>query len=174
MANGTPGPADARSKGATVLAGGAGSQATDCPGRFYAPRLGDVTPGMQIHNEETFGPIARHRLRQRRRSHQRANDTTYGLAAYLNTTTSPGPPHQRGPQFGIIGSTTSTPPQPPPFGGTKYNGLGREAAPRASTNTSTPSSSDSHPERRTIHQDFSKQGDCSCVPVSSARTPSPR
>ncbi|HET6966007.1 MAG TPA: NAD-dependent succinate-semialdehyde dehydrogenase, partial [Acidimicrobiales bacterium] len=51
---------DARGQGASVVLGG--EQLREGPfssGHFYAPTLlADVTPGMRIYREETFGPIA--------------------------------------------------------------------------------------------------------------------
>lgn len=47
---------DAVEHGATVLCGG---ERPDGPGWYYPPTvLADITPGMRVHHEETFGPVA--------------------------------------------------------------------------------------------------------------------
>jgi succinate-semialdehyde dehydrogenase/glutarate-semialdehyde dehydrogenase len=123
--------ADARSKGATVLAGGRRLTGDGLSrGRFYAPTvLGDVTPGMQIYNEETFGPIAPViAFDSEEEVISAANDTTYGLAAYLYTSDITRATRiSEALQFGIIGINDINPTAAAaPFGGTKYSGLGRE------------------------------------------------
>jgi succinate-semialdehyde dehydrogenase / glutarate-semialdehyde dehydrogenase len=73
---------DAVSKGAKVLAGGA----PDATGTlFFQPTvLGDVTPDMAVVSEEIFGPVAAlQRFETEAEAVQLANDTPFGLAAYL-------------------------------------------------------------------------------------------
>ncbi|MGG1660689.1 NAD-dependent succinate-semialdehyde dehydrogenase [Brevibacillus sp. NRS-1366] len=118
---------DAIGKGAKVLCGGKqlGEQ-----GLFYAPTvLGDVTPDMLISFEETFGPVApiivfdseEEVIRQ-------ANDTDYGLAAYLYTSDLKRAIRvTEALQFGIIGLNDALPGvAQAPFGGMKQSGYGRE------------------------------------------------
>ena len=80
--------ADAVGKGASLVLGGerlTGEQYD--AGTFFAPTvLTDVTPEMLIYREETFGPIAPVILfDDEDEVIQMANDTDYGLAAYLYT-----------------------------------------------------------------------------------------
>jgi lactaldehyde dehydrogenase/glycolaldehyde dehydrogenase len=76
----------ALAEGATVVAGGTISDAADLgPGYWQAPTvLRDVTPGMTIMREETFGPItpivAVDRIDE---ALAIANDSRYGLSAYV-------------------------------------------------------------------------------------------
>lgn len=124
---------DAVSKGARVVCGGerltAGALAGGC---FYAPTLlADVTPDMLIYREETFGPVAPvTRFSDADDVLAMANDTTYGLAAYIYT-----PDMARalrtfeGLEFGIVGINDINPTSAAaPFGGMKLSGLGREGA----------------------------------------------
>jgi succinate-semialdehyde dehydrogenase/glutarate-semialdehyde dehydrogenase len=124
---------DAVSKGARIVCGGerltTGALAGGC---FYAPTLlADVTPDMLIYREETFGPVAPViRFSDADDVLAMANDTTYGLAAYVYT-----PDMARalrtfeGLEFGIIGINDINPTSAAaPFGGMKLSGLGREGA----------------------------------------------
>src|SRR6266478_5453743 len=74
--------ADATSKGAKVLVGG---RRHALGGRFFEPTiLIDVTPGMAIAREETFGPVAPlFRFSSEADAIALANDTEFGLAAYF-------------------------------------------------------------------------------------------
>lgn len=122
---------DARSKGARVLTGGTRLQSDGLDkGHFFAPTvLADVTPEMDIYAEETFGPVApviifdddTDILRE-------ANNTTYGLAAYLYTKDiSRAWRIAEGLRFGIIGINDINPTSAAaPFGGMNESGLGRE------------------------------------------------
>src|SRR5580693_1541400 len=76
--------ADAVKKGAKVLTGG---QAPDGKGYFYpATVLTGVPDGAAMLNEEIFGPVAAiQTFRSEDEVIRRANDTEYGLVAYLCT-----------------------------------------------------------------------------------------
>lgn len=122
---------DAAAKGASVVTGGA--PATDNgldKGHFYAPTvLAGVTPDMQIYREETFGPVAPViRFETDDDVLEMANDTSYGLAAYVYTTNLSRAMHMfEGLRFGIIGINDINPTSAAaPFGGMKDSGLGRE------------------------------------------------
>jgi len=77
--------ADAVAKGARVLAGG--RRAAGLRGLFYEPTvLVDVTQGMAIMREETFGPVLPIlRVRDEAEAIRLANDSAYGLTASLWT-----------------------------------------------------------------------------------------
>jgi len=124
---------DARDKGAKVTLGG--HRLTDEPlaqGTFYAPTLlTEVTPDMRIYREETFGPIAPVVVYE----HEddvlaMANDTSYGLAAYVYTNNLKQALNTvEGLNFGMIGVNDINPTSASvPFGGIKESGLGREGA----------------------------------------------
>ncbi len=122
---------DARSKGAGVPVGG--RRLTDNGldrGFFYAPTvLTDVTPEMTVYREETFGPVAPVVIYDDvDQVIELANDTHYGLAAYVYTdsmrTAITAFEKLR---FGIIGINDVNPTSATvPFGGMKDSGLGRE------------------------------------------------
>jgi len=124
---------DAVSHGATLLAGG--SRLTEGGldrGCFYgATLLSNVTPEMLIYREETFGPVAAVvPFDDEDDVIAMANDTDYGLAAYIytqNLTRALQTFEQL--QFGIIGTNGINPTSAAaPFGGMKESGLGREGA----------------------------------------------
>ncbi|MFT7475574.1 MAG: succinate-semialdehyde dehydrogenase/glutarate-semialdehyde dehydrogenase, partial [Verrucomicrobiales bacterium] len=124
---------DAVAKGATVLAGGTRLTEGDLArGHFFAPTvLGDVTPDMVIYREETFGPVAPVIAYDDPETVvDLANDTNYGLAAYVYTndlSTALRTIEQL--RFGIIGVNDVNPTSASvPFGGMKDSGLGREGA----------------------------------------------
>lgn len=124
---------DAVEKGAKCLAGG--ERLTDGPfanGHFFAPTvLADVTPEMRIYREETFGPVAPiTRYSDDDDILAMANDTDYGLAAYVYTRDLARAMHLfEGLRFGIIGVNDINPTSAAaPFGGMKESGLGREGA----------------------------------------------
>ena len=74
--------ADAKAKGARVAVGGRTLKA-----RFFEPTLlTEATRDMLLASEETFGPVAPlFRFRTEDEAIEIANDTPYGLAAYLYT-----------------------------------------------------------------------------------------
>jgi succinate-semialdehyde dehydrogenase/glutarate-semialdehyde dehydrogenase len=124
---------DAVEIGAEAVVGG--SPLTDGPlakGHFYAPTvLAGVTPEMRIYREETFGPVAPViRYDDDDDVLAMANDTEYGLAAYVYTQSLSRAMHLfEGLRFGIVGINDINPTSAAaPFGGMKNSGLGREGA----------------------------------------------
>ena len=101
-------------------------------GHFYAPTiLSGVTPGMKIYREETFGPVAPViSYRDADDLIALANDTEYGLAAYVySDKLSTAMRAFEGLDFGIIGINDINPTSAAaPFGGMKDSGMGREGA----------------------------------------------
>ena len=122
---------DAVGKGATLVCGGQRltGQAYDA-GTFFAPTvLTGVTPDMLIYREETFGPIAPVVLfDDEDEVIKMANDTDYGLAAYLYTKDiSRAIRVSEALRFAIVGINDINPTSAAaPFGGMKESGLGRE------------------------------------------------
>ena len=124
---------DAVARGATLLAGGA--RLTDNGldrGCFYgATLLSNVTSEMLIYREETFGPVAAVvPFDDEDDVIAMANDTDYGLAAYIYTQNLARALRTfEQLQFGIIGINDINPTSAAaPFGGMKESGLGREGA----------------------------------------------
>jgi len=120
---------DAVEKGARVLTGGARHTAGPL---FYRPTvLADVPAEALIMNEETFGPVAAIApFKTEEEVLARANDTEYGLVAYLHTQ-DPRRIHRasRALQYGMVAvNRTKVTGAPIPFGGMKQSGLGREGA----------------------------------------------
>jgi len=122
---------DAQSKGAGVPVGG--HRLTDNgldQGFFYAPTiLTDVTPDMTVYREETFGPVAPVVVYEDvDEVLAMANDTHYGLAAYVYTENlKTALKAFEALRFGIIGINDVNPTSASvPFGGMKDSGLGRE------------------------------------------------
>ena len=101
-------------------------------GFFFAPTiLSDVNPNMIIYREETFGPVAPVIFYDdESQLLEMANDTNYGLAAYVYTRDiSKAFKMFEGLNFGIIGINDINPTAAAaPFGGMKESGLGREGA----------------------------------------------
>src|SRR5258707_13084408 len=120
---------DAVKRGAKVLTGG---QTPDGKGYFYpATVLDNVPDGASLLNEEIFGPVAAiQTFKSEDEAVKRANDTEYGLVAYLYTKDlSRGIPVSEKLDFGMIGLNRGLVSDPAaPFGGTKQSGLGREGA----------------------------------------------
>jgi succinate-semialdehyde dehydrogenase/glutarate-semialdehyde dehydrogenase len=121
--------ADARSKGARVVAGGARHA---LGGTFFEPTvLAGVTPAMQIAREETFGPVAPlFRFDSEAEAIAMANDTEFGLACYFYTRDLGRAWRvMEALEYGMIGvneGLAST--EVAPFGGVKDSGLGREGS----------------------------------------------
>jgi succinate-semialdehyde dehydrogenase / glutarate-semialdehyde dehydrogenase len=121
--------ADAVGKGARVVGGG---RRHALGGTFYEPTiLADLTPSMRLAREEVFGPVAPlFRFTEEAEAIALANDTEYGLAAYLYS-------RDLGRiwrisealEYGMVGINTgiiST--EVAPFGGVKGSGFGREGS----------------------------------------------
>ena len=124
---------DAVEKGAVLLAGGFRIEENGLDkGDFYAPTILDkVTPEMLIYREETFGPVAPIiSYEDEDDLLDMANDTDYGLAAYVYTRDlSKAMKFFEGLKFGIIGINDINPTSAAaPFGGMKESGMGREGA----------------------------------------------
>lgn len=122
---------DARDKGARVVIGGERVSVEGLGGaNFYAPTvLADVTPEMLISTEETFGPVAAVTpFDDEDEVIRLANDTEYGLAAYVYTNDlSTAIRVTERLKFGMIGVNDINPTSAAaPFGGVKASGLGRE------------------------------------------------
>jgi acyl-CoA reductase-like NAD-dependent aldehyde dehydrogenase len=120
---------DAVSKGAKVLTGG---RLPEGPGFFYpATVLIDVPDGAKMLDEEIFGPVASiQRFSSDDDAIRRANDTEYGLVAYLFTRDmARGLRMSERLDFGMIGLNRGLVSDPAAaFGGMKQSGLGREGA----------------------------------------------
>jgi len=121
--------ADAKSKGARVLAGG---KRHALGGTFFEPTvLADVTSEMAVAKEETFGPVAPlFRFHTEAEAVHMANDTEFGLAAYFYS-------RDIGRvwrvaealEYGMVGINTGLiSNEVAPFGGVKQSGLGREGS----------------------------------------------
>nr|WP_283101540.1 NAD-dependent succinate-semialdehyde dehydrogenase [Halomonas populi] len=118
---------DAISRGATLVAGDQ-AQAPG-PNYFMPVLLTGVTPQMKVWREENFAPVAGvTAYRNDDEVIAMANDTEYGLAAYVYT-------HDirriwkllRGLEYGMVSVNSVKMTGPPiPFGGVKQSGLGRE------------------------------------------------
>jgi succinate-semialdehyde dehydrogenase/glutarate-semialdehyde dehydrogenase len=121
--------ADALGGGAKVIAGG---NRHARGGLFYTPTvLTGVTRDMKVCREETFGPIAPLiRFEREEDAIAMANDTEFGLAAYLFSESA-----QRiwrvaaAIESGMVGINTGLiSNEVAPFGGVKQSGLGREGS----------------------------------------------
>lgn len=113
--------------GATVTTGGQ-NPAEDS--NFYIPTvIKDATADMIIMNEETFGPVAPiQKFNTIEEAVTLANDTPYGLAAYVFTENiAKGTRLIEQIDYGIVGWNDGAPSAvQAPFGGMKESGLGRE------------------------------------------------
>jgi succinate-semialdehyde dehydrogenase/glutarate-semialdehyde dehydrogenase len=120
---------DAVAKGGKVLTGGKTPQG---PGFFYpATVITHVPDGAKMLNEEIFGPVASiQTFKSEDEAIQRANDTEYGLVAYLYTRDiGRGMRVSEKLDFGMIGLNRGLVSDPAaPFGGMKQSGIGREGA----------------------------------------------
>lgn len=123
---------DAVAKGAKIEIGGKGyhrGEAEDA-GYFFEPTvLSGVTEDMLVMQEETFGPVMPIiAFRTEEEAIRAANNTRYGLAAYLFTESlSRGIRISEKLEYGIVGLNDGMPSTAQaPFGGFKESGLGRE------------------------------------------------
>jgi succinate-semialdehyde dehydrogenase / glutarate-semialdehyde dehydrogenase len=120
---------DAVGKGAKVLTGG---KAPSGLGHFYPPTVLDAVPDdAAMLREEIFGPVAAiQTFSSEDEVIKRANDTEYGLVAYLYTKDmSRGMRVSEQLDFGMIGLNRGLVSDPAaPFGGMKQSGIGREGA----------------------------------------------
>lgn len=120
---------DAILKGATLLTGGK----VHAKGlSFFEPTiLTNLSQNMAVAKEETFGPLAAlFKFESEEEVIAMANDTEFGLAAYLYTKDAARLWHLgEALEYGIVGINTgiiST--EVAPFGGVKQSGLGREGS----------------------------------------------
>jgi succinate-semialdehyde dehydrogenase/glutarate-semialdehyde dehydrogenase len=118
---------DAVEKGAKVAVGG---QAPGGPGNFYpATVLTDVPPNARILKEEVFGPVAPIvGFDTEEQGVAAANDTEYGLAAYIYTESLDRALRvAESIAAGMVGVNRGVISDPAaPFGGVKESGFGRE------------------------------------------------
>ncbi|MBE4907822.1 NAD-dependent succinate-semialdehyde dehydrogenase [Bacillus luteolus] len=116
---------DARSQGAVVKHGG-----NVVSNLFFEPTiLSNVTDNMLCMREETFGPLAPvTTFTTEEEVIERANDSDYGLAAYVFTENiTKGIRICEALEYGIVGLNDGLPSTPQaPFGGFKQSGIGRE------------------------------------------------
>jgi succinate-semialdehyde dehydrogenase/glutarate-semialdehyde dehydrogenase len=119
---------EARAQGARLVCGG-----VPAPGlgeHFYPPTLlDDVTPSMRIAREEIFGPVLPVlAFDGEEEAIRAANDTLYGLAAYVYTSDLDRA-HRCAENLraGVVGINDPRPITPEaPFGGVGLSGMGRE------------------------------------------------
>ena len=118
---------DARSKGASVVVGGA---APGGAGYFYEPTvLGDVPPEARLLKEEIFGPVAPvTSFESEADAVEAANNTEYGLVAYVFTSNFKRAIRViEGLETGMVGLNQGMVSNAAaPFGGVKQSGVGRE------------------------------------------------
>jgi len=121
--------ADAVAKGAEILTGG---EAVPGKGYFYEPTvLVDVPDTAECLRDEIFGPVAvLQRFHSEDEMIRRANDTEYGLVAYLFTKDlKRGLALSERLEYGMVGLNRGLVSDPAaPFGGMKQSGIGREGA----------------------------------------------
>ena len=120
-------------QGAELVCGGECLNQGDlASGYFYAPTLlNNVSENMLIYREETFGPVAAVTpFDDQAQVIAMANDTDYGLAAYVYTQNmSRAMRTFEALNFGIVGINDINPTSAAaPFGGMNQSGLGREGA----------------------------------------------
>jgi succinate-semialdehyde dehydrogenase/glutarate-semialdehyde dehydrogenase len=121
--------ADATAKGARIVTGGHRHR---LGGTFFEPTVvTGVTGEMLMAREETFGPVAPlFRFETEQEALRMANDTEFGLAAYLYTRDlSRAWRCAEALEYGMVGLNTgliST--AVAPFGGVKESGIGREGS----------------------------------------------
>lgn len=120
---------DAVNKGATLKCGG---RSHALGGTFFEPTiLANATSSMRVAAEEVFGPVAPvFRFSTDAEAVAMANDTEYGLAAYLYTRDqSRAWRVGEALEYGMVGLNTGLiSNEVSPFGGIKQSGLGREGS----------------------------------------------
>ncbi|MUK88368.1 aldehyde dehydrogenase family protein [Ornithinibacillus sp. L9] len=120
---------DAIQKGANIVCGG-NKWDGDLKGYFYPPTvISNVTDDMVVMREETFGPLFPIQTFSDEASViEKANNTDYGLAAYIFTeNTSRTLRVAEKLDYGIVGVNDVFPAVPEaPFGGIKQSGNGKE------------------------------------------------
>ncbi|AXI08376.1 succinate-semialdehyde dehydrogenase (NADP(+)) [Oceanobacillus zhaokaii] len=120
---------DAVNKGAKIVYGG-DAWDSDLDGYFYNPTiLANTTDDMLVMHEETFGPVIPiQTFSDEDQAIYKANDTDYGLAAYLFTeNTNRAVRVSEKLEYGIIGINDVYPAiAEGPFGGIKQSGVGKE------------------------------------------------
>ncbi|MFT0172635.1 NAD-dependent succinate-semialdehyde dehydrogenase [Paraburkholderia mimosarum] len=120
---------DALTRGGKLLSGG---RKHVLGGSYYEPTvIGEAVPAMRFAREEIFGPVAAlYRFATEVEAIALANDTEYGLAAYLFS-------RDQGQifrvlhalEYGMVGVNTHLiADEAAPFGGVKQSGLGREGS----------------------------------------------
>jgi aspartate-semialdehyde dehydrogenase len=118
---------DAKAKGGRVLTGG-----ERLGGCFFAPTvIADASDDMAIAREETFGPVAAlFRFESEDGVVARANDTIYGLAAYVwSNDLNRVARLSAALEYGMVAvNCVKMTGAPVPFGGVKQSGLGREGS----------------------------------------------
>ena len=121
---------DAVKQGGKVLVGG--QRMPDLGDNFFQPTvIRDMTPDMELHNEETFGPVAGlFKFDKEAEVVKQANSAEVGLAGYFYSKDI-----QRcyrmaeALEVGMVGINTGIISDPAaPFGGVKHSGFGREGS----------------------------------------------
>ncbi len=117
-------------EGATLVTGGVGRPADLNRGWFVRPTVfGDVVNSMTISKEEIFGPVlAIQPYDSIEDAITQANDTIYGLAAYIAGPVEDAKPVARRLRAGTINLNYPDWDTSAPFGGYKQSGNGREYA----------------------------------------------
>ena len=122
---------DAVGKGARVVTGG-GRPSSMERGYFYQPTmLTNVTPDMRVSCDEVFGPVMPvSSFDTLEEGLKLANDTPFGLAAYVHTKNlNTAIKAYEGLKFGIVGvNDMVVATAEGPFGGMKQSGFGREGS----------------------------------------------
>lgn len=123
--------ADALEKGAELLSGGSEPEGEAyLKGYFFRPTvLGEADHSMRVMREETFGPVAPiMKFKTLREAVHLANDSEYGLAAYVFTNNLKTAlwAAERLEAGGIGVNVNNVVDLQAPFGGWKESGLGRE------------------------------------------------
>jgi len=120
---------DAVERGAKVLTGG---EPRDGNGYFFPPTvLADVPTDARVFHEEIFGPVAPIAgFSSEEEAIERANDTEYGLVAYVFTRDIKRAIRVcEGLETGMVGLNQGMVSNAgAPFGGVKQSGIGREGA----------------------------------------------